>query len=47
VKSYRIDPANGTGIHIVDEAHGCERIFIPKEEIDYLVYDLINLRGKL
>jgi len=47
MKSYRIDPANGKGIHIIDEDHGGERVFIPKEEIDVLVYDLINLRGKL
>jgi len=43
MKSYRIDPANQHGIHIVDETNGCERVFIPKYEIDDLICDLINL----
>ena len=44
MKSYRIDPANRHGIHIVDVENGGDRIFIPNEEIDDLIYELINLR---
>ena len=42
MKSYRIDPAY-EGIHIVDIENGCERIYIPTDEIMDLINDLVGV----
>ena len=47
MKAYRIDPANGNGIHIVDMVNGCERVFIPKDEMVMLADDIMKTRSLL
>lgn len=40
MKSYRIDPTDKNGIHIVDAENGGERVFISFSEIDSLIDEL-------
>lgn len=40
MKSYRIDPTNKNGIHIVDAKNGGERVFIFYSEINGLIDEL-------